>query len=81
MKRILSLILILPALASAGEYEKLTASEQQEAALMCKLYQPDTADMADCLESRASMLLLVREVAEEYEQCLKVGYADCERRI
>lgn len=81
MKRILPLILILPALASAGEYEKLTASEQQEAALMCRLYQPDTADMADCLESRASMLLLVREVAEEYEQCLKAGYTDCERRI
>lgn len=81
MKRILPLILILPALASAGEYEKLTASEQQEAALMCRLYQPDTTDMADCLESRASMLLLVREVAEEYEQCLKSGYADCERRI
>lgn len=81
MKRILPLILILPTLASAGEYEKLTSSEQQEAALMCRLYQPDTADMSDCLESRASMLLLVREVAEEYEQCLKAGYADCERRI
>ena len=48
---------------------------------MCRLYQPDTADMSDCLESRASMLLLVREVAEAYEQCLKSGYADCERRI
>lgn len=81
MKRILPLILILPALASAGEYEALTASEQQEATLMCQLYQPGTADMTDCLESRASMLLLVREVAEEYEQCLKAGYADCERRI
>lgn len=81
MKRILSLILILPALASAGEYEKLTASEQQEAALMCRLYQPGTPDMADCLESRASMLLIVREVAESYEQCLRAGYADCERRI
>lgn len=81
MKRILPLILILPALASAGEYEKLTASEQQEAASMCRLYQPDTADMADCLESRASMLLLVREVVEEYEQCLKAGNVDCERHI
>lgn len=81
MKRILSLILILPVLASAGEYEKLTTSEQQEAALMCRLYQPDTPDMADCLESRASMLLIVREVAESYEQCLRAGYADCERRI
>lgn len=81
MKRVLPLILILPALASAGEYEKLTASEQQEAAQMCRLYQPGTADMADCLESRASMLLIVREVAEEYKQCLKAGYADCERRI
>lgn len=39
MKRILSLILILPALASAGAYEKLTVSEQQEAALMCRLYR------------------------------------------
>lgn len=81
MKRILSLILILPALASAGEYEKLTVSEQQEAALMCRLYQPGTADMADCLESRASMLLIVREAAESYEQCFRAGYSDCERRI
>lgn len=81
MKRILSLIMILPALASAGEYEKLTVSEQQEAALMCRLYQPGTADMADCLESRASMLLIVREAAAAYEQCLRAGYAHCERRI
>lgn len=81
MKRILSLILILPALASAGEYETLTASEKQEAAAMCRLYQPGTPDMADCLESRASMLLIVREAAESYEQCLRAGYADCERRI
>lgn len=81
MKRILPLILILPALASAGEYEALTASEQQEAASMCRLYQQDTPDMADCLESRASMLLIVREAAESYEQCLRAGYSDCERRI
>lgn len=81
MKRILSLILILPALASAGEYEKLTASEQQEAASMCRLYQPGTPKMAECLESRAAILLVVREAAAAYEQCLRAGYSDCERRI
>lgn len=81
MKRILPLILILPALASAGEYEKLTASEQQEAASMCRLYQPGTPEMTECLESRAAILLVVREAAAAYEQCLRAGYADCERRI